>query len=173
MATEIHKHTVRMLWTGWNTLDIVTELQRKFELLGDRVERELLIQVGQLREQVKEARELAPVAAEQMFRDGCEWKEVIDALSRPYLLSSFEIDGIVSRAQAAVKATQAEPKPVVPVAHHEALNQQLIDAALRANPNDPTLLGLVERIQTDRAAHERVQERLQQERDERKTRGFE
>ena len=106
MPTEIHKHAARMIWQGYSTLDIVSELQNKFDILGDTAERELYINIGKLRSQIKEARELAPAAAEQMFRDGHDWKDVKDVLMRPYLLSGFEVDGIVSRAEAAVKAEQ-------------------------------------------------------------------
>lgn len=106
MPTEIHQHAARMLWQGYSTLDIVTELQNKFDILGDDKERELYVQVGRLRDQIKEARALAPAAAEQMFRDGLEWKEVIDALTRPFLISNFEATGIAQKAHAVVEAEQ-------------------------------------------------------------------
>ena len=132
-------------------------------------------QINRLRNEIAEARKLAPAFAEQKFREGYEWKEVIDLLSRPCLLSAFEITGIAQKASAVVEAEQveSEPEPLITAARdNEALNQQLIDAALSTHPNDPTLLSLLEQTQTDRAAHEQVQERLQEERDERKARGF-
>lgn len=169
--SEVRKHATVMLWQGWSTLDIVFELRQKFEI-GESAERELEIQVARLRSQIKEARELAPGVAAQMLRDGYERAEINRRLEAPYLLSGFEVNGIVARALAEFQAEKAEsePEPVVPVIID---NQQLIDTALSAHPNDLTLLSMVERIQTDRAAHEQVQERLQEERDERKARGIE
>lgn len=168
--SEVRKHATVMLWQGWSTLDIVFELRQKFNI-GESAERELEIQVARLRSQIKEARELAPGVAAQMLRDGYERAEINRRLEAPYLLSGFEVNGIVARALVEVQAEKAEsePEPVVSVMD----NQQLIDAALSAHPHDPTLLSLCERIQTDRAAHEQVQERLQEERDERKARGIE
>lgn len=168
--SEVQKHAARLIWQGYSSLDVVSELRQKFDI-GESAERELEIRVGQLRARIAEARTLAPAAAEQMFRDGLEFREVIDALTQPFLLSTFEATGIAQRAHAVVEAaqTESEPEPVVSVID----NQQLIDAALSANPYDPTLISLCERIQTDRYAHEQVQERLQQERDERKARGIE
>lgn len=106
MATEIHKHVVRMIWQGYSTLDIVSDLQNRFDILGDEAERELYVKVGQLRKQITEARALAPAAAGQMFRDGLEWCEVTEALSRPYLLPSHEVVGFASKAQEKVQQEQ-------------------------------------------------------------------
>lgn len=106
MATEIHKHAARLIWQSWSTIEIVDDLMSKFSLLGDATERELYVKVGQLRNLVAEARKSAPATAEQMFRDGFDLKEIEEALKAPFLLSGFEIDGIVRRAQAAVKSEQ-------------------------------------------------------------------
>ena len=85
MPTEIHKDTARLVWTGHSNLEIVAELQSKYDL-GESAEHALSVQVVRLRAQIKEAMELAPAAADQMARDGCEFKEIVDTLSRPYLI---------------------------------------------------------------------------------------
>ena len=105
MPTEMHKFVARLIWQSYSTLDIVAEIQQKFDL-GDAAEHELFIKVGQLRNMIKEARELAPAAARKMLEDGYERKDIIDALKSPFLLSGFEVDGIVARAEATLKAEQ-------------------------------------------------------------------
>lgn len=107
MPTEIHKHAARMIWQGWSTLDIVSEIQNKFGLSQRaEVEHELFKRVGELRALIKEARDLAPSTAKKWLEEGYTRAEVADILVRPFLLSNFEIDGIVSRAQAAVESEQ-------------------------------------------------------------------
>lgn len=107
MVSEIHKDAARMIWAGsYSSIEIVDTLAAKYDILGDAAERELYIRVGKLRDQIKEARDLAPATAKKMLEDGYERKEIEDALKAPYLLSGFEVDGIVSRALAACKAEQ-------------------------------------------------------------------
>ena len=107
--TEVHKRIVNAIWRGLRNLEILDELcdPRGLSLtLSDAEEREMEGQINRLRNGIAEARKLAPAFAEQKFREGHEWKEVVDALSRPFLLSNFEVVGIASRAHAAVEAEQ-------------------------------------------------------------------
>lgn len=109
MPTEIHKRIVNAIWRGLRNLEVLDELSdpRGLNLtLNDAEEHEMENQINRLRSEIAEARKLAPAFAEQKFREGYEWKEVIDALSRPYLLSTFEVTGIAQRAHAVVEAEQ-------------------------------------------------------------------
>lgn len=105
MPTEIHKDTTRMIWAStYSTLEIVAELRNKYDL-GESAENALSIQVGKLREQIKEALALAPAAAEQLARDGYTFKEIVDALSRPCLIPT---GAAVNAAATALEKIAAE-----------------------------------------------------------------
>ena len=110
--TEIHRAVANAIWRGLRNLEILDELKNprgRFNLnLSDSAELEMELQINRIRKAIDEARRLAPAFAEQKFREGREWKEVLDALSRPYLLSSFEVTGIAQKAHAAVKAEQEQ-----------------------------------------------------------------
>lgn len=160
MPTPIHQHACRLLWAGsYSTLEIVSELRDKFDL-GESAERDLEIKVGELRAQIQEARSLAPAFAEQMFRDGVEYKEIEDRLLRPYLLSGFEIQGIISRARAVIEAEQAADAPTVEdFEEHEALlRKQAIEAAARIDPS------IQENLDENRRVIEEHEKRLEAQR---------
>jgi hypothetical protein len=82
---------VRLIHQGHSTLEIVTELQNKFDLLGNEVERELYANVGRLRTEIAEFRSKAPTLAGLGFRRGYSWKEVVTVLESAGLLSGNEI----------------------------------------------------------------------------------
>lgn len=105
MASDLHKTTVAMIHQQYSTLDIVSELQNKFDLLGDETERELTLSVNRLRREIVESRAYAEQAAEEAFRQGTTWKEVVAILEKPALLASYEVITYAHRAHEKVFGT--------------------------------------------------------------------
>lgn len=105
MPTPIHQDTARMIWAStYSTLEIVAELRNKYDL-GESAEHALFAKVNELRAQIKEAMALAPAAAEQLARDGYEFKEIVDILSRPCLIPT---GAAVNAATSALEKVAAE-----------------------------------------------------------------
>jgi len=149
--TPTKAFVISLIHLGYRNLAIAEEVANKFDLLGAEQD-ELPKHITATRREIEAFRSEAPELARLGFAQGYGWKEVVAALDTPGLLSSLEITNICVRARNKV---QAEPSyPTLPEANNEALNQQLIEAALKVNPQDSVLQATLESIREEQAERE-------------------
>lgn len=95
--TELKKETIRLIWLGNRSLDIVNELISKFDV-PSADENALYKIIADIRKEIEDFRARAPGLAEQCFTNGDDWKTAISKFEEVGLISSFEFVGICSRA---------------------------------------------------------------------------
>jgi hypothetical protein len=97
----IRKDTINLILRGFGTLDIVNEMQKKYDLLGPTIERDLMIEINKLRTEIIEFTRVAPGIAESAFNEGLEWREVLATLDREGngVLGTWELVQIASAAR--------------------------------------------------------------------------
>lgn len=158
MMTEIKKETIRLLWLGHNSLQIVAELVNKYDI-GESQQALMPKAIAEIRAEIEDFRKRAPELAEECFRRGEEWRDVLAKFAEVGLIPSIEYVGICSRASAKVEAEQTTQNSCeASVNDFEVLNrrlqQQAIDAAARIDPS------IRARLDADIAEIEKHQQRL-------------
>jgi len=149
--TSTKAFVVSLIPLGYRNLAIAEEVTNKFDLLG-REQDELPRHIENTRREISDFREKAPALAELGFEQGYGWPEVVAALEGAGLLSSLEVTNICVAARSKV---QAEPSDqTLPAVDNKALNQHLIEAALKVNPQDSVLQTTLESIREEQAERE-------------------
>jgi hypothetical protein len=146
--TEAKKATINLIHRGYNGLQIAAAITSQFDLLGSD-ENELARHIEATRKEITEFRAKTQTLAELGFRNGHSWKDVVSALEAPGLLSAFEITQIALEARNKFQAVPSEQ--ALPAVDNKALNQHLIEAALKINPQDSVLQTTLESIREEQA----------------------
>ena len=91
MLSDLEKAILNCLFRNLRPLEILEELRAKNLILGDESERAAETSIRMLEARCEEARQCAQEAAENAVRDGLDWKDVVDYLSKPGLLTSGQV----------------------------------------------------------------------------------
>lgn len=136
MNTGVRDATIKAIWRGESTMDIVKIIVARFDMVpGGHEEREVGLQVARLRTEIENLVRDLPDKIEKALREGFSWQQVREVIDEQngHLIPNFNLDALIGRVAGKIAKEKEAEQDAIEKKEHDAKMaaiQAQIDGAL-------------------------------------------